>query len=88
LLTPVNQSPFFFSYIYLQILPLTPIQASLALFAFACVPEQDLMMTDLKQNSDSLGRGNSFARCDAEFFVVWCLGFKIQMCCRRIPYAL
>lgn len=61
-------------------LPLTLIQASLALFAFACVPEQDLgRMTSLKRNSDSSGQGNSFARCDAEFFVEFCAGLG---CCR------
>jgi hypothetical protein len=70
LLTPVKIHLFFFSFIFIIYLhkfaslplPLTPIQASLALFAFACVPEQDLgCVTDLKQNSDSIGRGNSFA---------------------------
>ncbi len=65
-----KNSPFFlFIYIYLHKfaslpLPLTPIQASLALFAFACVPEQDLgCTTGLKQNSDSSGRGNFFFFC-------------------------
>jgi hypothetical protein len=54
-------------------------QAYLALFAFACVPEQDSgCMTDLKQNSDSSGRGNSFALVMLSFlsFVVWGSRFK------------